>query len=201
VQYCAAVRAQYRTSKQRKKCGLVEVGEGYVGRKERGSGRIGRGAQSKSLVAVAVEHWNTGEPGAAGRGALAVIPDATAPSLRAFLRAKVQLESAVLTDAFTSYSGLTPRGYAHAAIPLGDDRELTRRLFPWVHVTLSNLKRFLLGTHPKPQTKHLSRYVAEFTYRLNRRWQEASLFDRLARTCLSTNIITHRELVAAPELA
>ncbi len=184
--------------------GLVEVDEGYVGGKERGSGRIGRAAQSKSIVAVAVEHCKAGEPGRPpipGRAALAVIPDATAPSLRAFLRAKVKLESAVLTDAFTSYSGLTSRGYAHAAIPLGDDRQLTHRFFPWVHVTLSNLKRFLLGTHHRPQAKHLQRYVAEFAYRLNRRWQEASLFDRLARACLNTNTITYKELVATPELA
>ena len=43
--------------------------------------------------------------------------------------------------------------------------------------------------------------MAEFTYRLNRRWQETSLFDRLARACLSTNTITYKELVATPELA
>ena len=67
----------------------------------------------------------------------------------------MQLESAVLTDAFTSYSGLTPRSNYNAAIPLGDDRELTRRFFPWVHVTLSNLKRFLFWGHTasrKPNT-------------------------------------------------
>jgi hypothetical protein len=63
----------------------------------------------------------------------------------------------------SSYSGRTPRGYAPAAIALGADRELTRRFFPWVHITLSNLKRSQLGTHHKPQAKHLKRYVAEFT--------------------------------------
>jgi hypothetical protein len=42
------------------------------------------------------------------------------------------------------------------------------KLFPWVHITLSNLKRFLLGTHHQVERKHLKRYVAEFNYRLNR---------------------------------
>ena len=51
----------------------------------------------------------------AGPRRLGGYSDATAPSLRAFLRAKVQLESAVLTDAFTSYSGLTPRSNYNAA--------------------------------------------------------------------------------------
>ena len=93
------------------------------------------------------------------------------------------------------------RGYPHAAILLGGDRELTRRLFSWVHILLSNLKRFLLGTHHKPEPKHLTRYVAEFTYRFNRRWQERSLCHRLTRACLTTNTITYKDLVAEPEAA
>lgn len=43
----------------RKLRGLVEVDEGYVGGKERGSGRIGRFTENKTIVAVAVEHWRT----------------------------------------------------------------------------------------------------------------------------------------------
>ena len=49
------------------------------------------------------------------------------------------------------------------------------KLFPWVHITLSNLKRFLLGTHHTVENKHLKRYVAEFNYRLNRRTMEQDL--------------------------
>ena len=184
--------------------GLIEVDEGYVGGKERGGGRIGRSAQTKSIVAVAVEHWKPGElgrPPIPGRAALAVMPDVTAASVRAFIESKVKAHSALLTDAWAGYGGLSWRGHPHAAIPLGDDRKLLRRFFPWVHITLSNLKRFLLGTHHKPQPKHLKRYVAEFTYRLNRRWQERSLFHHLTRACLSTNTITYKDLVAKPELA
>ena len=109
--------------------------------------------------------------------------------------------TALWTDKLSSYGGLSWRGYPHAAIPLGDDRELTRRFFPWVHIVLSNLKRFLLGTHHKPEPKHRSRYVAEFTYRFNRRWQERRLFHRLARAGPSTNPLTYQDLVAEPEAA
>lgn len=103
------------------------------------------------------------------------MPDVTTASVRTFLDSQVKPRSALLTDTFASYGGLSWRGYPHAAIPLGNDRKLVRRFFPWVHITLSNLKRFLLGTHHKPQPKHLKHYVAEFTYRLNLRWQERSL--------------------------
>ena len=128
-----------------------------------------------------------------------MIPDAKMETLREFLSRHLEPESAVLTDRFPSYRRLSSRGFAHAALRLGGEGKLADRYFPWVHITLSNLKRFLLGTHHKPQAKHLKRYLAEFTYRLNRRWQEASLFDHLTHACLSTNTIIYRDLVAVPE--
>ena len=184
--------------------GLVEMDEGYVGGVEKGSGRTGRGVQTKSVVAVAVEHRGSGKPGGKpvpGQSAMSVIADATMDSLREFLRRHVEPDSAVLTDRFPSYRRLSSRGFAHAALGLGGNEQLADRYFPWVHITFSNLKRFLLGTHHKPQAKHLKRYLAEFTYRLNRRWQEASLFDHLAEACLSTKTIIYRDLVAVPEQA
>lgn len=184
--------------------GLVEVDEGYVGGREKGGGRIGRSLQSKSLVAVAVEHRGEGKAGERplpGRCALSVIAAAGAENIRGFVREKVLEGSAVLTDRFASYRGLSARGFSHAAIPMRDDPEMAHRFFPWVHITLSNLKRFLLGTHHKPQAKHLSRYVAEFSYRFNRRGQEGSLFNQLTQACLASNTIIYRDLVAAPEQA
>ncbi|HEX2711590.1 MAG TPA: IS1595 family transposase [Candidatus Acidoferrales bacterium] len=186
----------------RKLRGLVEVDEGYVGGKERGWERGGRSTQHKSIVAVGVEHWKQGEPGRPpipGRAVLAVLPDVTTSSLRAFLGSRVKTGSTLWSDRLSSYGGLSWRGFPHAAIPLRHDPDLTQRFLPWVHIVLSNLKRFLLGTHHKPEAKHLSRYVAEFTYRFNRRWQERTLFHRLTRACLSANTITYKDLVAEPD--
>jgi len=182
---------------------LVEVDEGYVGGAEKGSRGRGPGRQAKSMVAMAVEHRRAGKPGQKslpGRSAMAVVSDRGAGTLKAFVQSRVKPDSAVWTDAWSSYLGLTPRGYPHAALPLGEGAEVVGRFFPWVHITLSNLKRFLLGTHHKPQAKHLPRYLAEFTYRLNRRWQEAHLFEQLARACLTTSTIIYKDLVAEPEL-
>lgn len=99
------------------------------------------------------------------------------------------------------HGGVGGGAVARLSGTLGENRAPLRRYFPWVHIVLLNLKRFLLGTHPKPEAKHLPRYVAEFAYRFNRRRQE--LFDRLTRACLSTNTITitYKDLVAEPEVA
>ncbi|WP_035354972.1 transposase [Edaphobacter aggregans] len=76
--------------------GLVEVDEGYVGGAEGGSGRRGRGAQSKSVVAVAVERRAAGEPGRPlipGFATLSVGANTASASLDGFLGAKAQLGS------------------------------------------------------------------------------------------------------------
>jgi hypothetical protein len=44
--------------------------------------------------------------------------------------------------------------------------------------------------------KHLDNYLSEFNYRTNRRWLEASLFDRLIQAALESEAVTNRELVA-----
>ena len=67
--------------------------------------------------------------------------------------------------------------------------------FPWVHTFISNLKRMILGTHHSVSPKHLAGYLAEYTYRANRRWREASLFDRLIVAAVSVKALTYRQLV------
>lgn len=60
----------------------------------------------------------------------------------------------------------------------------TGELFPWVHVVIGNLKRFLLGTHHHVGKNHLDGYIAEYVYRLNRRFHEEDLFEHLLMACL-----------------
>jgi len=105
-----------------------------------------------------------------------------------------------LTDGWNGYKRLKKNGFEHTATAISGQDEAAHSLFPWVHITLSNLKRFLLGTHHKVEQKHLKRYVAEFNYRLNRRTMEPTMLPRLIRACLATQTITYKQLVATPEL-
>ncbi len=106
-----------------------------------------------------------------------------------------------MSDGWRRYQGLEPQDFQHTAPPLHLNPEAANRLFPWVHITLSNLKRFLLGTHHKVKPQHLQRYVAEFNYRLNRRTMETNLFHRLVRACLTANTLIYKELIALPDQA
>ena len=49
----------------------------------------------------------------------------------------------------------------------------------WVHITISNAKRNLLGVFQMMQSIYLQSYLNEFCYRLNRRYYGEKLFDRL----------------------
>ena len=159
--------------------------------------------RNKAVVAVAVEHRAEGEPGrppVPGFAALSVLPNAGSRSLDGFLRAKIRPGSHVLTDGWNGYWHVEQLGYAHTATELSKQDQPAHKLFPWVHITLSNLKRFLLGTHHRVEGKHLGGYVAEFNYRLNRRSMEPDLLLRLLRAALMTPTITYRQLIATPEL-
>jgi len=186
--------------------GLVEVDEGYVGGEEHGKGRTGRGkrgVRTKSVVAVAVERRGSGKPGRKpipGFAAFEVVPDAATETLEKFVAGKVKAGSHILSDGWPGYRRLQQKGFAHTATALSRQPEPAHILFPWVHITLSNLKRFLLGTHHNVEQKHLPSYVAEFNYRLNRRTMEPDLMDRLLRACIGTQTITYKQLTATPEV-
>ena len=93
-----------------------------------------------------------------------------------------------------AYRRVAKAGYKHEAVPTGGGREAVRK-FPWLHTFISNAKRMILGTYHSVSPAHLDDYLAEYDYRVNRRWMEASLFDRLIHAALATKALTYRDLV------
>lgn len=61
-------------------------------------------------------------------------------------------------------------GYEHEVTVLKCRKEKASELLPRVHLVISLLKRWLLGTHQGAVShKHLDYYLDEFTFRFNRR--------------------------------
>ena len=58
-------------------------------------------------------------------------------------------------------------------------KETTTETLRWVHIAISNAKRNFLGNYHKIKGKYLQLYLNEFVYKLNRRYFEEKLFDRL----------------------
>ena len=166
-------RAMVRPDRDRLS-GLVEVDETYVGGKK--TGKRGRGAAGKALVAIAVE--DNGDKGI-GRIRLSLINDASACSLNEFLRETVKTGSTIRTDDWNGYNEIVSIGYSRTTVP-----SLEMKL---VHLVASLLKRWLLGTYQGAvRPTHLSYYLDEFTFRFNRRTSASrgKLFYRLVQQSL-----------------
>jgi transposase-like protein len=108
-----------------------------------------------------------------GRVRLAAIPDNSAASLHAFIRANVRPGATLLTDGHSSYSGLS--GYRHDPRTVG--KMAGHVALPWIHRIFSLMKRWGLGIYHGLRDKHLDTYLNEFAFRYNRRFYRHVSFE------------------------
>jgi transposase-like protein/Zn ribbon nucleic-acid-binding protein len=161
--------------------GVVEVDEAYIGGKHKG--KRGRGSEGKSLVFIAAED----KDGRIGRIRLRLIPDASKESLIPAIQETVASASIVRSDGWKGYINLSSKGYQHEVIRQSAD--VGENLLPLVHIAISLLKRWLLGTHQGAvHQSHLEYYLDEFTFRFNRRTSRSrgKLFYRLIQQAVAT---------------
>ena len=170
------LRAALFTPERTKLNGEVEVDETFIGGRERGSETKGRGAKTKTPVAIAVElkRWKN-KAGRnqikAGRVRLQVVQNFTATELTGFVARNVERYSVVYTDGNRSYNALNTLGFQHKP---EDGAALTT-----LHRVVTNLKSWLQGTHRGAvRRKHLQAYLNEFTFRFNRRKSPWWSFNR-----------------------
>ena len=145
--------------------GLVEVDEAFVGGVK--SGKAGRGAEGKALIAVAVE--DRAEAGF-GRIRLQRIPDASGDSLLGFIRNHITPECQIRTDGWSGYSKVGQSGYEHLVVIAKKQKEAGEDALPLCHRVISLFKRIWVGNYQGAiHPEHLDRYLEEFTFRFNRR--------------------------------
>src|SRR5947199_4720042 len=126
--------------------GRVEADETYVGGPR--PGKPGRGAAGKALVAGAVEAGRgEGRGRRLGRLRLAILADASAASLDAFLAANVARPATVATDGWRGDLGLAAARYEHEPVSLSASWGDAALRLPGIHLVFSLAKRWLLGTH------------------------------------------------------
>ena len=177
--------------------GDVEVDETYIGGDE--PGRPGRpGTDSKKVqVGVAVERQ---APKGFGRCRMVPLPDASAESLRGFLRENVVEGAKVITDGWRPYGPATRDLYVHERLA-GASGTDAAKLLPGVHKVSSLAKRWLLGTHQgSVDEAHLASYLNEFVFRFNRRRARSRglVFYRVLELAAVHDPVRYRDLIAKP---
>jgi hypothetical protein len=181
--------------------GTVEVDETYIGGEEH-SVSSGRGTGNKVLVAIAVElqeYGNEKKQGLRklGRVRLSVIPDASGASLSSFVIENIEKGSEIVTDGWSGYSFIKKSGYSHTVFVQRKKKESEVQL-PHVHLLISLLKRWLLGTHQGAVSdKYMQAYLEEYTFRFNRRnsAKRGLLFYRLLEGAVNISPHTYDDIV------
>ncbi len=166
---------------------MVEFDEGYftvqASELEKNKGKRGRGAAGKQNVVISaesipLEDIDTGKKSKQCRYFKAKVLE-THKKEEATEELKNTLEEStiVFSDQSTSYVDIAD--YVELHITEKSDRQTTIETLQWVHITISNAKRNLLGNYHKIKGKYLQLYLNEFIYKLNRRYFGEKLFDRL----------------------
>lgn len=186
-------RAMVRESRE-KLSGTVEVDETYIGGKEIGSGKQGRGAQDKSLVVVAAECAGK----QIGRVRFKIIPNATKESLLPFIKDNIKTGSTIITDGWSGYASLAQSDdYIHTEKVISGSGKKAHELLPHVHMVDSLVKRWINGTHQgKISPKHMEYYLDEFAFRFNRKLSthRGKLFFRLMQQAVTTLPSTYKDI-------
>lgn len=167
----------------------VEVDETYYGGEK--TGKRGRGAEGKTLIAIAVEDKGIG----IGRVRLRRIQDASAESLSHFIKENIDIGSTIRTDGWRGYNRLIDMGYNHSITVQGIN--VGENPLPLVHIVASLLKRWLLGTHQGAVSHdQLDYYLDEFTFRFNRRTSKhrGKLFYRLLQNAVQVEPVPFGKL-------
>lgn len=174
--------------------GIVEVDECYIGGVEHG-GKRGRGTENKSIVIVGVELLEGRNQ--LGRVRMMVVPDVSGESLvECFVKENVNPGSTVITDGWSGFSSLGKSGYTHV-VPKKFEVADPENVLPHVHMIISLLKRWLLGTHQGAvQEMHLQAYLDEYVFRFNRRKsaKRGLLFYRLLECAMRIPPTTYADL-------
>lgn len=171
--------------------GDVEVDESFLGGPE--PGIPGRGALGKMLFAGAVERDEHGF----GRARLAVIPDAGAQALGAFLADNVEPGARVITDGWAAYPAATRGTYQHQGTSMRASGRPAHEVLPAVHRVFSLVKRWLMGTmQGSVSPEHVQAYFDEWVFRFNRRHSRSRglLFHTLLRHAVAGDPMTYKSL-------
>jgi ISXO2-like transposase domain len=136
-----------------------------------------RGAPGKTPFVAAVETTIEGKP---VRLRLRRVRSFCGHSSATFAKTSQAPDCAVASNGLLCFTSVTDARCSHQVIPTGGGTNAARSpAFKWVNTALGNIKAAIVGTYCAINTKHVPRYLAEFEYRFNRRYDLAAMIPRL----------------------
>ncbi len=163
--------------------GIIQLDDAYWGG-ERLGGKRGRGSANKIPFVAAVSLNEEGHPIAMNMN---VVNGFRLTELSRWASQHIQPESTVISDGLPCFSAVRDAGCYHVSIVTGGGYDsVTKKEFAWVNTLIGNVKNSITGTYHAINPRHLPRYLAEFCYRYNRRFQLEDMIPRFAYVALRT---------------
>ena len=174
--------------------GRIEIDDAYLGG-ERSGGKRGRGSPGKMPFVAAVETTPQGKP---VRLKLRRVKGLRRAEIAILATRNFDPASIVLSDGLRCFSGVSSAGCVHQPILTRSGRKAALNpAFKWVNTTLGNIKSAITGTYRAVREKPMPRYLAEFEYRFNRRYDLAAMMARFGYVAVRTPPMPYRLLKLA----
>ena len=173
--------------------GKIQMDDAYLGGER--SGPPGRGAEGKTPFVAAVETTDDGKPHLL---ILRRVKAFSKHALKKLAGAALTPGAEVVSDGLKCFTAVVEAGCMHTAIVTGSGPKAAKTpAFKWVNTALGNIKTALVATYRAVREKHAARYLAEFEYRFNRRYDLGEMIPRLAVVALTTAPMPYRMLMLA----
>ncbi len=163
--------------------GTVQLDDAYLGGELPG-GKRGRGSQNKTPMLAAVQVSEDGQPVVMK---LSVVDGFRTAEVEQWAAQNLQPGTTVNTDGLACFKGLEAAGCEHKPHVTGGGKQGCETPgLVWANTILGNVKRSLDGTYHACAPHYAGRYLAEFQYRFNRRYELAALPRRLLKAAATT---------------
>ena len=190
ISYNAAWRLKHKImqvmlerDEQHQLSGFIELDDAYLGGERRG-GKVGRGAEGKTPFVAAVETTACGQP---VKIKLSTVAGFRKKSILAWTQKHVSPGSTVISDGLACFNAVAEAGCIHDKLVCGGGcASVEEPELYWVNTTLGNLKSALRSSYHALSPKYAQRYLAEFQYRFNRRFDLTAFIPRFMTVALRT---------------
>jgi hypothetical protein len=188
------LQAMLERDADRQLTGVIEIDDAYWGGECRGE-TPGRGSPNKTPLVVAVAKNHDGHPISLRMN---VLDGFRKNELAAWAAKFIDPDSIAVSDGLGCFRGIATAGIEHQAIITGSGPEsVSTPELKWVNTIIGNVKNALHGTYPHVSSQHLPRYLPEFCYRFNRRFDLAAMLPRLGVAAARTPPMPYRLLKLA----
>lgn len=173
---------------------VIQLDDAYWGGKKN-DGQRGRGATGKIPFIAAVSLDNNGHP---LQMKFSQVESFSKDAIKAWAQKHLHHSCQIVTDGLSCFPVLGECGFEHKVIITGGGpKSVEIEEFKWVNTIIGNVKNAFHGTFHAISRKHFPRYLAEFCYRFNRRFDLRQLTPRFCYVAVRTAPRPQRVLIAA----